>query len=77
MNNTGTSGHYDAAEATPTEDDEEDITSSKRAKIGDLKDMNVSGETSPCCKSALASCTKSTRRLLRCRAKGHNNPFFA
>ncbi|OEL14700.1 hypothetical protein BAE44_0024281 [Dichanthelium oligosanthes] len=46
MNNTATSGHYDAAEAAATED-EADSTSAKRAKISDLKDMNMAGETSP------------------------------
>ncbi|CAN6232739.1 unnamed protein product [Urochloa humidicola] len=48
MNNTATSGHYDAAaaEAAATED-EADSTSAKRAKISDLKDMNIGGETSP------------------------------
>ncbi|CAN6273769.1 unnamed protein product [Urochloa humidicola] len=48
MNNTATSGHYDAAaaEAAATED-EADSTSAKRAKISDLKDMNMGGETSP------------------------------
>jgi hypothetical protein len=46
MNNTATSGHYDAAEATTTED-EADSTSAKRAKISDLRDMNMGGETSP------------------------------
>ncbi|RLM49034.1 hypothetical protein C2845_PMPSC002139 [Panicum miliaceum] len=46
MNNTATSGHDDAAEAAATED-EADSTSAKRAKISDLKDMNMAGETSP------------------------------
>ncbi|PUZ76907.1 hypothetical protein GQ55_1G327200 [Panicum hallii var. hallii] len=45
MNNTATSGHDDAAEAAATED-EADSTSAKRAKISDLKDMNMAGETS-------------------------------
>ncbi|KAK8462763.1 hypothetical protein SEVIR_1G265600v4 [Setaria viridis] len=46
MNNRATSGHYDAAEATATED-EADSRGAKRAKIRDLKDMNMGGESSP------------------------------
>ncbi|CAL5056730.1 unnamed protein product [Urochloa decumbens] len=46
MNNTATSGHYYDAAAAATED-EADSTSAKRAKISDLKDMNMGGETSP------------------------------
>ncbi|KAF8768713.1 hypothetical protein HU200_007271 [Digitaria exilis] len=46
MNNTVTSGNNDDA-AEATEDDEADSTSAKRAKISDLKDMNMGGETSP------------------------------
>ncbi|KAG2652831.1 hypothetical protein PVAP13_1NG383100 [Panicum virgatum] len=46
MNNTATSGHDDAGDATAMED-EADSTSAKRAKISDLKDMNMAGETSP------------------------------
>ncbi|CAL4967896.1 unnamed protein product [Urochloa decumbens] len=47
MNNTATSGHYDAAAAAAVTEDEADSTSAKRAKISDLKDMNMGGETSP------------------------------
>ena len=46
MNNTATSGHDDAGDATAMED-EADSTSAKRAKISDLKDMKMAGETSP------------------------------
>jgi hypothetical protein len=37
----------DAAGGVTTEDDEADSTSAKRAKIGDLKDMKVAGESLP------------------------------
>uniref|UniRef100_A0A0E0K368 C2H2-type domain-containing protein n=1 Tax=Oryza punctata TaxID=4537 RepID=A0A0E0K368_ORYPU len=37
----------DAAGGATTEDDEADSTSAKRAKIGDLKDMKVAGESLP------------------------------
>ncbi|CAN6279443.1 unnamed protein product [Urochloa humidicola] len=47
MNNTATSGHYDAAAEAAATEDEADSTSAKRARIGDLKDMNMGGETSP------------------------------
>ncbi|KAL6634873.1 hypothetical protein ACP70R_027544 [Stipagrostis hirtigluma subsp. patula] len=45
VNRTATSSRNDAAGAAATED-EADSTSAKRAKISDLKDMNVAGETS-------------------------------
>jgi hypothetical protein len=46
VNKTGTSSRNDAAGGTATED-EADSTSAKRAKISDLKDMKVAGESLP------------------------------
>ncbi|XP_062217496.1 uncharacterized protein LOC133917633 [Phragmites australis] len=45
VNRTATSSRNDAAGAAATED-EADSTNAKRAKISDLKDLNVAGETS-------------------------------
>ncbi|WVZ74332.1 hypothetical protein U9M48_022530 [Paspalum notatum var. saurae] len=45
--NTATSGQYGVTEATATEDEADSSMSAKRAKISDLKDMNMAGETSP------------------------------
>ncbi|KAJ1280285.1 hypothetical protein BS78_04G219800 [Paspalum vaginatum] len=45
--NTATSGQYGVTEATATEDEADSSASAKRAKISDLKDMNMAGETSP------------------------------
>lgn len=58
-------GHHDLQEATATED-EEDSTSAKRAKISDLKDMNMAGgETSQWLQVGIALPPETNERLLK------------
>jgi hypothetical protein len=66
MHNTAaTSGHYDLPEATAATEDEADSTSAKRAKISDLKDMNMAGETSPWLQVGIALPSETSERLLK------------
>ena len=61
-----TSGHCDLPEATAATEDEADSTSAKRAKISDLKDMNMAGETSPWLQVGIALPSETTNeRLLK------------
>ncbi|CAD6243118.1 unnamed protein product [Miscanthus lutarioriparius] len=66
MHNTAaTSGHYDLPEASAATEDEADSTSAKRAKISDLKDMNMAGETSPWLQVGIALPSETNERLLK------------